>query len=156
MTNENEQLEILVLEDKYGKIAMEALAKAGVKPKIVENLEEFMKEVENPNYAGAILDLNFPRKQGEKAELLGYEAGKIAEQHGLPRVYLTGGYFHHTTELAKIFLDEEISGGNAPAKDKPEAWKMAYEKLPPAEIMRAAVAAKKRYMRATGKAYKAK
>lgn len=152
----DEKLEILVLEDKHGEVAENALTELGLKPHIVGDLEAFMKEVENPNYGGAILDLNFPRKQGEKAELLGYEAGKIAEQHGLPRVYLTGGYFHHTTELAKIFLDEETAGGNAPAKDKPEAWKMAYEKLPPEGTMRATVTTKKRYMRATGKAYKAK
>lgn len=155
MPNESQELEILILEDNHGQAAMEAMAQLGIKAKLVENLEDFMKEVGKPEYGGAILDLNFPEKPGEEPKKLGYEAGKIAEQHGLPCIYLTA-YYHHNDELARILIEEEAEIGHAPAKSKPEAWKRAYEKLPPAEIMKATVAAKKRYMRATGKAYKAK
>ena len=126
-----------------------------MKAKLVENFEDFVKEAGKPEYGGAILDIHFPEKPGEEPKKLGYEAGKIAEQHGLPCVYLTAA-FHGNTELSKILLEEGIQCGTAPAKERPEAWKQAYQKLPPAEIMKATAAAKKRYMRATGKAYKAK
>jgi len=150
------KLEILVLEDTHYMTALIALDKAGANPKIVGDLEEFLKEVKDPKYHGAIIDINFPRKQGEQAQPIGYEVGEAAKNHALPYVHLTAGK-DHGYNVARILLEKDVTIGIVPEKDTEQAWIQAYKTLKEiAPHMEATQKAKARYKKHVGKAFEEK
>lgn len=159
------KLEILVVEDdeENRKAAEEFFrTRSDVKVDFASTYEEAIEKLELNLYAGAILDLEFPRTQGAKLEKLGLELGReldvVKGKYRVPHVFLTGAFHHGTKILSQVFLDEfcvernywKIIGG----KNNPKGWENAYDKL--VEIcpnIAAIMAAKERVLKFTGKPY---
>ncbi|MBU0461586.1 MAG: response regulator [Nanoarchaeota archaeon] len=158
---EERPLEILVVEDDLFNQAAAKIYfqdKEGVEIDIAGNYDDAMKKLDETIYAGAIIDLNIPRAEGKRTEKLGYEVGKKAEELKLPYVIFTGGTGHHGTPIVHIYpMGQKALGTYAPypGKAEPEAWDHAYEALRQlAPNMEEILAAKKRYLKFTGKIYK--
>ena len=92
--------------------------------------EEAISNLEKELYAGAILDVNFPRKQGCEPEKLGFELGKeLNTKYRIPHVFLTAGQTEHHGKWGSVLLGEEASVRSTKDKVYPQAWQTAYETL---------------------------
>ena len=107
----------------------------------------------------AIIDLNFPRKPGQKPEFLGTELGKelemITGRYMTPFVYYSSGK-HHDTDTGIVYLDdfcvENNHGTTVLPKTNPDGWKSAHEMLVGSvELLKAIVAAKDRFYKVLGR-----
>lgn len=124
------------------------------------SFSEAIEKLEQTVYAGAIVDIEFPREPGEEPQKIGLELGKkldiINGRYRTPHLFLTAGADHHGP-TARIYLDEfcykhGIEGERTSGKKVPETWKIAFESLEHfrgglEEIM----AAKLRFQRAQGR-----
>jgi len=132
-TNETENLEILIVEDREENrnAAREAFAKIeNVTLDFATNYEEAIEKMPQKPYAAAIIDLEFPRTEGATPEKLGDKLIEETKKEYLPAVILTGGYFHGQKKQARIFFDAESvyqeSGQSTADKTDPCSWTDAY------------------------------
>jgi len=134
------KLKILIVEDKEEnrKAAQEYFnTRDDVYVDFATTYDEAIEKLENESYAGAILDIEFPRTMGEGSEKLGLELGRqldvIKGKYRVPHIFLSGGYVSHNKDVAMVFLDEQCAkkhlGTITPEKTEPYAWKTAYETL---------------------------
>jgi CheY-like chemotaxis protein len=153
------KLEILVVEDRAENVAA-ARQYFSTRPElsfdVAGNYADALKMANKKVYAGAILDLNFPKQEGRQPENLGLELGKALDKQGLAWVVLTA-IDHCGVACSRILFDQEgcVLVGKAPAKTDPKAWALAYDNLlrlfPYPENMEEIVTARKSYFRIVGK-----
>jgi len=165
MTNETNKLEILVVDDKAENIAA---AKAALDGKasldIATNYDEAIKAIKEKSYAGAILDIEFPRNQGAVPAKLGLKLGKNLRNYAIPHIYLTGLTCSesHGGDHSRICLTEEIAespwnGIQASKKSNPDTWLQAYKELNEFyPNIKEVYESKKRFKKAVGKNYQMK
>jgi len=157
------KLKILIVEDKQENV--DAARKFfDTKPEIeadyAQTYQGAINLLEQNLYAGAIVDINFPREPGKSEEIIGLELGEqlnIAKgRYRTPHVYLSAGFDNHRNQpLAFIYYDkwcyENKSAIQTKSKACPEAWAEAFERLQGSVGLDAIMAAKLRYQKVTGK-----
>ena len=173
MTTQNEtekikKLKVLVVDDREENRAA-AQSYFATRPELEADFagsyDEAISKLETEMYGAAILDVEIPRKTGEKTEKLGLELSDLLNctpsgKYRIPSVLLTGGYDHSGLKT-KIFFDRpfyEHDSSEAMVVDKvnPEAWKSAFEVLEKEFTMptiTAILEARERYRKFIGRNY---
>lgn len=126
MTN----LRILVVEDKINNTiaALIGLKECG-EVKVAGNLEDGIKLLDEFEPQIAIIDKNFPRKQGGEPEDIGLELVTELEKRTVLHVILTAGDHCGEPTANIIFADNIEPLPRGLLKDHPDAWIQAFNKL---------------------------
>lgn len=134
MENKKSKLEILIIDDleenrNAARIGLRDIAEIT----FATNYAEAMKKLEEKSYAAAIVDLNFPRNEGEGPQKIGFELEQYLEtingKYRIPHIYLTN-FMHGEKSQSMIYLDEKTNWGSTSTdKSTPGAWTSAFEKL---------------------------
>lgn len=125
-------MKVLIVDDQAEnqKAAKEFFKSQGIEVEVVANLEAATEKLREGPFVAGIFDVMIPRTEGEKPERLGPEVGKVANEMSASYVYLTGGYHHHETPIAKVFSDEfcleRDIGKTVADKSEPIAWGAAW------------------------------
>jgi len=155
------KLNILIVEDRQENIDAARKffdTRQELKVDFAQTYQEAIRQLEEKVYAGAILDIHFPREPNGVEERIGIELGvqlDMAEgRYRTPHVYLTSGY-HHEQQFGLIYIDEwGYACGHSistASKDNPISWEEAFEKLKGSVGLEAIMNAKLRHQRITRK-----
>lgn len=123
-------LRILVVEDKINNViaALIGLKELG-EVKVASNLEDGIKLLDEFEPQIAIIDKNFPRKQGGEPEDIGLELVTELEKRNVLHVILTAGDHHGEPSVNIIFADNAKPLPRGLLKDHPDAWTQTFNKL---------------------------
>ncbi len=137
------QIKLLIVEDREENVnaAKQYFSSMpNVEVEFASDYEQGLEKLMKGFYAGAILDVELPKKAGMEPEKLGYDLAQKAMECKTPHVLLTG-YFHHG-DISKVLLeDDNCCLKSGPVKSNPAAWEIAYielSKIAPLEMIQKA------------------